>query len=136
MIARGAPEIFAALTNFGPGSRWYTQVAEAQIEPAGMLAPGSRITQVRLDGARREETRYLVQSFELDRELRLQSVGARPASIIEYLLTEAAADTRLSCSIRIETGGLLRLVESRLGRDLERKLESTLASFKESMERQ
>ncbi len=99
-----------------------------------MLAPGSRITQVRLDGVRREETRYLVESFAPDRELRLQSVGARPASVIEYLLTDAAADTRLECSIRVETGGLLRLVESRLRRDLERKLESTLTSFKESME--
>ncbi len=134
MIARGAPEIFAALTNFGPGSPWYTQVAEAQVEPTGVLAPGSRITQVRLDGVRREETRYRIESFEPDRELRLRSVGARPASVIEYLLADAAADTRLACSIRVETGGLLRLVESRLRRDLERKLESTLTSFKESME--
>jgi hypothetical protein len=35
----------------------------------------------------------------------------------------------------VETGGLLKLVESRLRRDLERKLESTLAAFKGTLER-
>ncbi|HSO94347.1 MAG TPA: hypothetical protein VLS53_07760, partial [Candidatus Dormibacteraeota bacterium] len=70
-----------------------------------------------------------------DRELRLQSVGAKPASIIGYRLDEVTAGTRLTCSIRVETGGLLKLVESRLRGDLERKLESTLAAFKETMER-
>jgi len=110
-------------------------VAEAQVEPAGAIAEGSRITQVRLDGARREETRYLVEAVETDRELRLQSVGVTPRSIIEYRLAAAPAQTRLICSIRVETGGLLRLVETRLRRDLERKLEATMESFKESMER-
>lgn len=124
-----------ALTNFGPGSAWYTQVAEAEVEPAGAVAPGSRIRQVRLDGARREETRYLVEDLEPDRALQLQSVGARPASTIGYRLAEAPAGTRLTCSIRVETSGILKLVESRLRRDLERKLESTLAAFKETMER-
>ena len=107
---------------------------EAEIEPAGPIATGSRVTQVRLDGARREEKRYLVEKIEPDRELRLQSIAARPASTIGYLLAEAAAGTRLTCSIRVETGGLLRLVESRLRRDLERRLESTLADFKARME--
>jgi hypothetical protein len=110
-------------------------VTEAQVEPAGAITEGSRITQVRFDGARREETRYLVEAVEADRQLRLQSVGVRPASVIEYKLADAPVHTRLTCSIRVETGGLLRLVEARLGRDLERKLEATLESFKESMER-
>ena len=109
-------------------------MAEARVEPAGAITEGSRITQVHFDGARREETRYLVEAVEADRQLRLQSVGARPVSVIEYQLADASAHTRLACSIRVETGGLLRLVEARLRRDLERKLETTLESFKESME--
>ena len=135
MIGRAAAAIFAALTNFGPGSPWYTQVAEAQVEPSGPVGLGSRITQVHIDGARREETRYLVDRFQLDRALCLRSVGVKPASTIDYQLNEDASRTRLSCSIQVQTGGLLRLVESRLRRDLDRKLEKTLDQFKETMER-
>ena len=135
MIARTAGDIFGALTNFGPGSLWYTQVVAVEIEPHGPLAAGSRIIQMHVDGSRREQTGYEVDGIEPDRELRLLSVGARPASTIEYRLTDAGGNTRLRCSIQVQTGGLLRLVESRLRRDLEGKLEATLKSFKESIER-
>jgi hypothetical protein len=109
-------------------------VAEARVEPAGPIAGGSRVTQLRVDGLRREETRYLVESVEPDRSLCLQSVGVKPASTIRYRLSPSNGGAILSCTIQVETAGLLRLVEARLRRDLERKLGETLETFKVSME--
>jgi len=136
VIQRPAREIFEALTNFGEGSRWYTGVVEAEHEPPGPIAEGTRITQVRLQGRRRELTRYLVKAYEPDRGITLESVGVTPPSTIRYGLAEAAPGVRLTCVIEVKTGGLLfRLVESRLRRDLDTKLGETLDTFCQAMER-
>jgi hypothetical protein len=127
------PEIFGALTDFGPGSRWYTGVADEQHEPPGLVGAGTQITQFRDERGRRDVTRYLISGWDPPRSLTLQSVGASPASTIRYTLEDGTAGVTLSCAIAVETGGLLRLVESRLRRNLEAKLGETLDAFRRAM---
>ena len=111
-------------------------MVEAEHEPPGPIAEGTRITQVRLQGRRRELTRYLVKAYEPDRGITLESVGVTPPSTIRYGLAAAVPGVRLTCVIEVKTGGLLfRLVESRLRRDLDTKLGETLDTFCQAMER-
>lgn len=111
-------------------------MAEAEYEPPQPIVAGTRITQVRVQGTRRELTRYVVKAYDSGRGLTLESVGAMPPSTIRYSLADASPGVRLSCSIEVKTGGLLfRLVESRLRRDLDTKLGETLDAFCQAMER-
>ena len=103
-------------------------------QPPGSISEGTEITQYRDESGGREVTRYLVTGYQGSRNLTLQSIGARPPSTIAYNLTEAEAGVRLTCAITVKTSGLLRLVESRLRRDLERKLGETLDAFRAVME--
>ncbi len=133
-IRASATAIFEALTNFGPGSPWYTTVSEVRIEPPGPIAEGTAITQVRDESGRRDLTRYLVAGIERDRSLTLESVGVRPASTIRYILAEEGPAVKLTCAITVTTAGLVRLVDSRLRRDLDRRLGETLDTFRGVME--
>jgi hypothetical protein len=108
-------------------------VADEQHDPPGAVAAGTQITQFREERGRREETRYLISGWEPSRSLTLQSVGARPASTIRYGLEDVTAGAKLTCAIAVETGGLLRLVESRLRRNLDAKLGETLEAFRGAM---
>jgi len=108
-------------------------VADEQHDPPGAVAAGTQITQFREERGRREETRYLIWGWEPSRCLTLQSVGARPASTIRYGLEDVTAGAKLTCAIAVETGGLLRLVESRLRRNLDAKLGETLEAFRGAM---
>ncbi|GAC1479615.1 MAG: hypothetical protein PVSMB9_03460 [Candidatus Dormibacteria bacterium] len=107
---------------------------EVRREPPGPLAEGSEITQFREESGRREVTRYLVSAYAANQSLTLQSVGARPPSTIAYNLEEVEAGVKLTCAITVETRRLLRLVESRLRRDLDRRLGETLEAFRGVMD--
>lgn len=108
-------------------------MADEQHDPPGPLAAGTQITQFREEGGRREVTRYLISGWDPARSLTLQSVGTRPASTIRYSLEEVTAGVQLTCAIAVDTGGLLRLVESRLRRNLDAKLGDTLDVFSGAM---
>ncbi len=133
-IRASATAIFEALTNFGPGSPWYTTVNEVRIEPPGPIGEGTAVTQVRDESGRRDVTRYRVAGFEQDRRLTLESVGVRPASTIDYTVAEEGPAVKLTCTITVTTAGFVRLVDSRLRRDLDRKLGETLDTFRGVME--
>lgn len=134
MIARRAEDVFAELINFGPGSRWYTAVAREEHTPPGPIVAGTQISQFRDERGREAMTRYLVRELAPGRLLTLESVAARPESSIHYVLSEVPEGVRLTCSIAVQTGGLLKLVESRLRRDLDGKLAQTLATFRSAVE--
>ncbi len=106
-----------------------------RIEPPGPVGKGTEITQFRDEEGRRDVTRYLVAAYELNRSLTLESVGARPASTIDYRLGEEGQEVKLTCAINVATGGLVRLVDARLRRDLDNRLGKTLDTFRAVMER-
>lgn len=106
-----------------------------RVEPPGPIGEGTAITQFRDEAGRRDVTRYLVAGYELDRSLTLESVGARPASTIDYRLAGEGQEVKLTCAITVATGGLVRLVDSRLKRDLDKRLGETLDTFRAVMER-
>lgn len=127
-IARPAEEIFPWLVDPGRRLRWVSGLVSSQ-----PLGDGRYRESMQQAGRHIEVTSTIVASEE-PRHLAVRSVGRGVTAHGEHRLEPTAAGTRLTSSLDLQLGGLLRFAGGVAAGQAQRSLERSLARLKELLE--
>lgn len=127
-IARPAEEVFPWLVDPGKRLRWVSGLLSS--EPLG----DGRYRETMQQAGRRIELTSSIVASEEPRRLEVRSVGRGVTAHGEHHLEPSGEGTRLTSSLDLRLGGVLRFAGGLAAHQAQRSLEQSLARLKELLE--
>jgi uncharacterized membrane protein len=134
VINRPIEDVFAYLAVVGNWPQWNTGMDEAEPASEGPVGVGAKFRGVNVFMGQRMEWTSEITVFELNKKMG-QKIISGPMSIEQSVTVEAVeGGTKLTLAGVGETGGLFKLAEPVVNRNMKKQMEGNLASLKEILE--
>ena len=134
VINRPIEDVFAYLAVVGNWPQWNTGMEEAEQTSEGPAGVGTKCRGVNVFMGQRMEWTSEITVFELNKKVE-QKIISGPMSVEQSVTVEAVeGGTKLTLAGEGETGGLFKLAEPVVNRNMKKQMEGNLASLKEILE--
>lgn len=136
-INRPLHEVFSYVADVGNYPRWMAHVLEVRTDTPGPPRQSDRFVVAIKSVGRSFETPYERISYESDRRYTDQALGGPiPNHQWDSAYQEVPGGTRLTRTVDVESGGLLKLLEPLQKRTAGRQLRKDLQTLKDVVEAQ
>jgi uncharacterized protein YndB with AHSA1/START domain len=138
VIHRPVADVFAFITDARNNPRWQSTggLTSSRQTPEDGVGVGTRITESWQFMGRRSESSSEVTEYEPNRKYTRHLIaGSSPIKQRTYLFEPQAEGTRWTCTLDVQTGGLLAITEPLLARAIKRGTEASMAAAKALLER-
>jgi carbon monoxide dehydrogenase subunit G len=134
-VDRTLQEVFDYVSDVGNYPEWMAHTLEVLKDTPGPPQQGDRFVVAIKSVGRRFETPYERTSHEPNRRYTDRAVGGPvPNQRWDYTFREVPGGTRLTRAVDAESGGLLKLLEPRQKRLVQRQLRIDLQTLKDLLE--
>jgi uncharacterized membrane protein len=133
-IARPANEVFAYMTRTQNMPKWQPGLITAEELTGSSWHVGTRLKETRRIGGRETEVISEIGSFTPDQSFTVNSVTGPTTHGKFQLDTINNTTTRVCFTIQMEMGGVMRLAEPLIAKDVKRQAEESLIQLKQALE--